>query len=241
MYSRGFIIFCFFPFLYGCSGNFKSAIESIRIANEISDESNLTPDLIENTPYSSAVITVNNLPSIFMVLAFAEKNTYNDDYKLTWVASDNGTLVTENGRIVSSNGVPGANLESIHTVRNKIPLIGKEMQWQAFYDWSPGYRYHFSAKVKSTDKGSETVSNEFFTQKTDHWTETVLFDDLGYQFENQYWVVHDNKNTKPRVVKSIQYLGPNMHKITMLITRSYLEPETEQEQQSPNDQVAMKQ
>jgi len=229
MLYRTSVFFIFLFFLSGCSNNFNSAIESVKLANEISSGVDITPQRIKNTPYASAIVTVNDAPPIFMVLAFAEKNTYNDYYQLTWAAADRGTLVTENGRIIRTTGISTANLESVRTSQKIIPFVGTQDQWKAIYDWSPGYRYNFSANITSTKIDTETLSSTLWSENTTHWSESVFFDGLDYQFENHYWVIQDHKHSRPRVVKSIQYLGPNMNRITMLITRLFIEPETKQQ------------
>ncbi|MEP0071157.1 MAG: YjbF family lipoprotein [Marinomonas sp.] len=217
------LFLCVF-FMSGCSSNFQTAIESAKLAIDQSKGVDITKEYIQATPYSSAVVMVNNASPILMILAFAEKNSYNNNYRLTWVSSDKGAIVTENGRIIHTSGLNSANLESLHSIENDLPWIGKEEQWSAVYDWSPGYRYNFSATVKAKYLGKETITTDIWESKADYWSEAVYFDGLNYRLTNKFWVVPNDHTSKPRVVKSIQYVGPNMDKIEMLIMKHFTEP-----------------
>lgn len=221
--SKCCLYLCVF-LISGCSSNFQTAIESAKLAIEQNKGVEITKEYVQSIPYSSVVVTVNDAPPILMILAFVEKNRYNNHYKLTWVASDKGTLVTENGRIIHTSGLNLANLESLHNTENDLPWVGKEEQWSAVYDWSPGYRYNFSASVTTRYLGKETIKTDIWESNTDYWSETVYFDGLGHHLTNKFWVVPSDHTSKPRVVKSIQYIGPNMDKIEMLIMKHFTEP-----------------
>lgn len=217
------LFLCIF-FISGCSSNFQTAIESAKLAFEHNKGTDITKEYIQALPYSSAIVTVNDAPPILMILAFAEKNHYNNHYRLTWVSSDKGAIVTENGRITHTSGLNSANLESLHNTENDLPWIGKEEQWSAVYDWSPGYRYNFSATVKTSYIGKEIITTDIWENDADYWSEAVYFNSLNYLLTNKFWVVPSDHTSKPRVVKSIQYVGPNMDKIEMLIMKHFTEP-----------------
>lgn len=224
------MLFRFLTFIFilvtlsGCGRNFKSAIESVQIIQELNKGLEISPELIQNTPYASTIVTINDLPPIFMVLAFAERNTYNNHYKLTWISSDNGSITTENGRILHTTGLLLANLESLISPQGALPFVGSQPTWQAIYDWSPGYRYNFSAEIRTTKLESETLSTAIWTNQTQHWAEEVWFEGLNADFTNHFWTAPSTNGGKPRIVKSIQYIGPNMDRVEMKIMKHFVEP-----------------
>ncbi|WOD06140.1 YjbF family lipoprotein [Marinomonas sp. GJ51-6] len=170
--------------MVGCTSNFQTAIESAKLAIEHNKGAKITKEHIETTPYSSAVVTVNNAPPILMILAFAEKNNYDGNYRLTWIASDKGTIVTENGRIIHTTGLNPSNLESLDGIEHDLPWVGQKEQWSAIYDWSPGYRYNFLATIETKFLGAQTITTDLWENKTNHWSESVYFEGFDHTFTN---------------------------------------------------------
>lgn len=220
---------CLFPIIFllslllsGCSNNFKSAMESVKAVIELNEDPPITAEQLLSTPYASILVKVNDGPSISLVLAYADKNTHNDFYTLTWVDSARNYIVTENGRIIQTSGLSDANLEKLTSKTNSIPLVGMQ-SWQATYDWSPGYRYNFVGNVSSDKLNTEAIETVLWTKVATHITETVHFDSLGSEFTNHFWVVATDSN-RPEIIKSIQYVGPAMDKLEVSMIRPYIEP-----------------
>ncbi|WP_428981188.1 YjbF family lipoprotein [Marinomonas rhodophyticola] len=70
----------------------------------------------------------------------------------------------------------------------------------------------------------DTVITERWQQNAEQIAETVTFNDLDAHFTNLFWLTPDAPTVRPFVVKSIQYLGPNMDKVEMLMVKPFIEP-----------------
>lgn len=211
-------------FLSGCTKNFKSALDSAQAAIELSKGTEITTEYIASLPYANSLVTINDAKPILLILAYADKNPINNAYQLTWVASDNGSIVTENGRIIHTAGFDVNNLESLASHGDRLYIPNKVNSWQAVYDWSPGYRFNFTASVSSSSLGMKTISTDLWTQEAKHIQEKVFFESLNSEFINEFWIAPQTKTTKAFVVKSIQYLGPKMDKVEMLMMKPFIEP-----------------
>ena len=222
MSLSSFRIYSFFVLIFalsGCSSNFKNIIDSTKALDYFDKAKDA--DYIASVPYASAQVTVNNSKTLLLILSDASKNEFTGMFRLTWLSADGDSIVTEGGRIVHTVGFTKDNLEELASVSGDY-VLGKVDTWQARYDWSPGYRYGFTANVNTKNLGSEVVSTDLWSQETDKFTETVMFDTLDAGFVNTYWRAPSTDEYDAFVVKSIQYLGPNMDKVEMLMVRPFV-------------------
>ena len=229
MFQRYFFFFILFftsLILSGCTKNFQSTLDSVKAARELSRAPLITTAYIDSLPFASSLVSINDGHQLLLILGNVNINPKNHSYRLTWFANDKGSITTENGRIVHTTGFDKNNLENMLS-SNILPSPQASIEWEAIYDWSPGYRYNFNAKVHSRLLGTETLTTERWTQSTNHIQETVKFTGLNSEFSNHYWVAPDTNNTKAFVVKSIQYLGPQMDKVEMLMIKPFIEPKPE--------------
>ena len=214
--------------LSGCSSNFKSFTDSFKAAAELSKGANVSPEYIASIPYASNLVTINDNKPIFMVLAFADQYDKSAPHQLTWLAKDSGSIVTQNGRIVQTNGFDSNNLAGLahSSISRNLPLPGDALDstLKVTYDWSPGYRYGFTATVETRLVGRETLVTDLWREDVEHFTETVTFDQLDAQFTNHFWRVPATDTLPAYIIKSIQYLGPNMDRVEMQAVRPFVEP-----------------
>ncbi len=215
--------FCFIALtlLSGCSQKMADVNASIEELYTSSQDVELTREAIQNVPYPSAYVSFNDERQIFVVLAFADENPATGIIQLKWISSDSALIITENGRIVKTVGLPQNNLVSINSKQLSQP-VSELSSWQASYDWMPDYRYHFTATVTPEKVGSEVIESSQWKLSTQHYQELIEFDGLDTQFTNQYWIAADGQ-----VMKSIQYTGPSMDKIEMLILKPYALPKSQ--------------
>lgn len=198
-------------------------MDSVQVARDISKGPNITSEYITSLPYASTLVRINDSPSILLILSFVNENPLSGDKQLTWLSADKGTIITENGRIIHTTGFITNNLETLFAKANSLALPNTSSSWQAIYDWSPGYRYNFSAQVNSKYIGMETLTTDLWTQSTKHIKENVIFTDLDSAFTNHFWIAPETKATKAFVVKSVQYLGPKMDRVEMLMIKPFIE------------------
>ena len=217
-------------FLAACSQKFQDSKATVQAAFK-DHTSVITLDYIQSLPYASTLVTINNRPPILMILAFADITPSTGQLRLTWLSEDEASIVTENGRIIQTSGFDKGNLVGLSPVHSNIlPMVGNAEDWQAIYDWSPGYRYQFDAQISQKSLGTEWVKSPLIENTlAEHMIESIVFNGLSNsQFENHFWLSQTTAGQAPQVIKSIQYLGPNMDKVEMLITKAFNPPALQQ-------------
>lgn len=221
-----FLLLCVVVLTTACSQKYQYIADTTRDAFLADQDVSISTDDIKALPYASAFVWVNDGRKIFMVLALVDTVPGSGVQQLKWLSADKGVLVTEHGRIVKTLGFDNDNLagfsyvdgESFATVLDDHLAFGQlnQFEQQAIYDWLPGYRYNFPARLSMQFMGDEVVSTELWSQRTKHIVEKVSFPTLRKaEFDNHYWV-----NDAGRVVKTIQHIGPGMDKVEIL----YIKP-----------------
>ncbi|CCO48244.1 conserved hypothetical protein [Vibrio nigripulchritudo SOn1] len=208
-----FAVFVFF--VSGCTQKMTDVGSSLAEAFTASDDVTLSSDEISVLPYASAYVRINDGRQVFMVLAFADFNLQTGNTKLKWVSADRSIIVTEKGRIVKTHGFDHDNLLQLSGsgLNSGVSIEG---HWNAVYDWSPDYRYQFEATVSTKFLTSETLKTSQWTLETKKIEEKVRFTALDLSFANLFWVANDGN-----VMKSIQYIGPDMNKFEMTILKTF--------------------
>ncbi|USD62242.1 YjbF family lipoprotein [Vibrio sp. SCSIO 43140] len=169
----------------------------------------MTAEQIKELPYASAYLRINDGAQIFVVLAFAEPNPATGKTQYKWMSSDRAMFIFEDGRLVKTIGLYDNNLQGItHTqITNS--------SWSVNYDWMPDYRYGYQGTLVRTEDTLEQVNTPIASYQTQNYTEQVRFDAIDATITNQYW--RDTKSN--RVVKSINYVGPDMAKVEFTVLK----------------------
>ena len=207
--------------LSGCSSQAKNVLDSARALFENNNAAN--SDYIASVPYASTLVFINDSQPMLFVLLRADRNPETQWYRLTWLSAEGDSIVTENGRIVHTTGFVVSNLEGFSSPQ--LPLdrdLTESSTWQATYDWSPGYRYGFTAQVMTNYVGKEALSTDLWQLEANTFVESVTFDALDAQFTNVFWFAPGTDKTLPYAVKSIQYLGPNMDRVELRVMKPFI-------------------
>lgn len=199
----------------GCSQKFRDVGATVEQSVWGEEDVVVANERLQTLPYASIYARINQGHQIHMVLAYADKLNSQSSHQLKWVAEDRSMIVTEGGRITKTLAMPMDNLAEL-TVAQYPFGSDTPSSWQATYDWQPGYRYGYNATVTRRLVGSETVDTPLKNFITAHYIETVYFQVLDRGFENHFWVDGDG-----RVVKTIQYIGPDMGSIELLLIRDF--------------------
>ncbi|WP_032554368.1 YjbF family lipoprotein [Vibrio splendidus] len=219
--------------LTACSQKAKDFNATFDAAFFGSSDVELSKEYIQTLPYSSIYAEVNDQGKIFMVLAYVGKNPQTGAEQLKWMSSDKAMIVTENGRIVQTLLLPYENLSGLafHPLNTfssanssspdsssvfDVSVNPGAKKWQAVYDWQPNYRFGYKANITRTYAGNETVETPLASIDTKKFQEKVNFPMLEQEMTNAYWV--DNKG---QVVKTIQYLGPDMTRLELTMLKPY--------------------
>lgn len=199
----------------GCSTKFSSINDSIKFATFGVDDVTLTKRQIEQIPYLSSYVTINDKAQIFMVLAFIDINPVSAEKQYKWLSSDRAMIITENGRIIKTVNMPTANLDNILPLKN-FPYLTNDNQWQAQYDWQPGYQFGQLATISTRQVATEYIESVLWQENTSVWQENVKFDKSGKKMSNTFWVDRNGN-----IIKSSQWLIPDALKIDMEILKPY--------------------
>ncbi|MEZ9361672.1 YjbF family lipoprotein [Vibrio cyclitrophicus] len=220
-------------FLAGCSQQFQDVNSTFDEAFFGSSDVELSKEYIQNLPYSSIYAEVNDQGKIFMVLAYVGENPQTGAEQLKWMSSDKAMIVTENGRIVQTLLLPYENLsglafQPLNTFSSgnnssagsssafDVSANPRAQKWQVVYDWQPNYRFGYKANITRTYAGNETVETPLASIDTKKFQEKIQFPMLEQDITNEYWV-----DSKGKVVKTIQYLGPDMTRLELTVLKHY--------------------
>ncbi|CDT94206.1 YjbF family lipoprotein [Vibrio coralliirubri] len=219
--------------LAGCSQQFQDVNSTFDEAFFGSSDVELSKEYIQTLPYSSIYAEVNDQGKIFMVLAYVGENPQTGAEQLKWMSSDKAMIVTENGRIVQTLLLPYENLlglafqplNTFSSANSSSPDSSSAFdvsanpgaqKWQAVYDWQPNYRFGYKANITRTYAGNETVETPLASIDTKKFQEKINFPMLEQEITNEYWV-----DSKGKVVKTIQYLGPDMTRLELTVLKHY--------------------
>ncbi|WP_286295400.1 YjbF family lipoprotein [Vibrio apostichopi] len=220
-------------FLAGCSQQFQDVNSTFDEAFFGSSDVELSKEYIQNLPYSSIYAEVNDQGKIFMVLAYVGENPQTGAEQLKWMSSDKAMIVTENGRIVQTlllpyenlSGLAFQSLDTFSSANSSSPGSSSAFdvsanpgaqKWQAVYDWQPNYRFGYKANITRTYAGNQTVETPLASIDTKKFQEKINFPMLEQEITNAYWV-----DSKGKVVKTIQYLGPDMTRLELTVLKHY--------------------
>ncbi|MEO9494322.1 MAG: YjbF family lipoprotein [Vibrio splendidus] len=220
-------------FLAGCSQQFQDVNSTFDEAFFGSSDVELSKEYIQSLPYSSIYAEVNDQGKIFMVLAYVGENPQTGAEQLKWMSSDKAMIVTENGRIVQTLLLPYENLsglafqplDAFSSANSSSPDSSfafdvsanpGAQKWQAVYDWQPNYRFGYKANITRTYAGNQTVETPLASLDTKKFKEKISFPMLEQEITNEYWV-----DSKGKVVKTIQYLGPDMTRLELTVLKHY--------------------
>lgn len=202
----------------GCTQKFNDVSATVEEAYSNYIDVELTSDEIKQVPYASAYLRIGTQKQVFVVLAFAEENKITGAQQLKWVSADKSMIVTENGRIVKTIGLQGNNLVALSGTYPKFNDVNTTHNYSLTYDWMPKYRYNYSATAQLSKSIASTVKTALYTSPTQIFEESIYFKALDSKITNKYWV-----DTSGNVLKTRQYLGPNMEPIEMTFLKRYAE------------------
>ncbi|WP_440878387.1 YjbF family lipoprotein [Vibrio natriegens] len=213
-WKRLLVILSVLSLMFGCTQKFNDVSATVQEAYGNYIDVELSQLEIEAVPYASAYLKIGNQKQIFVVLAFADQNPLTGKTQLKWVSSDKAMVVTENGHIVKTVNLQNNNIAGVY---GQIPAYTPtNTEYLISYDWEEQYRYGFPAHITRTYQGKDVVTTPISTTSADVYREFVEFPSLSETVENFYWV-----DDKGQVVKTLQYLGPNMLPIELTILKGY--------------------
>ncbi|MEQ9859664.1 YjbF family lipoprotein [Pectobacterium cacticida] len=201
--------------LTGCSQNVEQVGKIFKLALFGQDDTHVTAKQVADTPYASAYLKVGKAPQAFVVLAFAEHG------QLTWIGADKNRVSTQNGRLVKTQGF-GEDISYVANLQQDPLTLGllkpsTPMTWHSRVAWSQVFRGGYDTQSVFRARGKETVTILDAPRELLRFDEQVTVPALQTSYTNHYWL----DPATGHVVRSQQYMGPDMALVTFTILKPY--------------------
>ncbi|WP_297481069.1 YjbF family lipoprotein [uncultured Photobacterium sp.] len=217
--------------LSGCSQKITSVNDTIRLAVQGTADVHKSAYDIAQLPYASTYIRINNQSQLFMVLALAESasgdtitqaSPQTSPPQLKWLASDNGMLVTQSGRIIKTVNLSEGNLLATHSDAPDPLALGLHLattpkKWQRTIDWQPGYHSGYQLDSVFVFDHTEVLTINGKSVPILRFNENVSVKQLDKHYSNTFWV----EQQTGKVVKSLQYIAPSLPIVEMTILKPF--------------------
>ena len=173
-------------------------------------ENNLDLNYIKSIPYASMIVQIGNGPSGLMILESKTNNMY------TWVSADGVYLVTKEGRIIQSSGLPN-NLDLSINSFTDWEAVFKNKQLISYSSFDEPALYNLKIFSNFNILSSEEIDLQLRVLDLKLIEEKILAPSVGWEAINQYWM--DDNNF---VWKSNQKISPLLPSISYVITKKPL-------------------
>jgi len=204
IFFKNLFLICVVVLLSGCAGTYRTYAEMFELAFTPKTDAALPfSEFTANSP-DYLYIRLGDQPRAVMGLLFIEQAQFK------WTSANNVVLVTEQGRIVRSLGLPN---DLLHTSnRNADPIKVKRFdnsEWTRQLDWSAG---EFGYTVTSTFSEQTEETLTFFGQqiKAKKVIETLRYDNPSsyLRFDGLWQNVFWFDETSGKLLQSQQQLAP---------------------------------
>jgi len=196
----------------GCASSVMSRTLTTAVETSFGAASAFDPDYPDKLPYASMAVSIKNNRRALVVLAKAEQG------ELHWMSADRGVLVTRNGRLVRTVGLPenlvrtdflGADFFEEGGLPGNGPLARKRL-----IDIAPGNRFGMVVEATLTRGPRERITIHKRQYDTVRLDEKCVVPHLSWEFSNTYWV-----DGQGMVWRSVQHTAPGAPAIEMEVTK----------------------
>lgn len=215
----------------GCSQKIASVSDTVNVAVYGTADIHKSAQEVAALPYASTYVRIDDQSQLFMVLALAETatgatindaNATDTPAQLKWLASDNGMLITQSGRIIKTVNLSQGNLLGTHAktadpLSLGLHLASTPTTWQRTIDWQPGYHIGYQLDSEFVFQRPEVLTVNGKSVPVLRFNENVTVKQLDRHYSNTFWI---EQNTG-RVVKSLQYLAPSLPSVEMTILKPF--------------------
>ncbi len=165
-------------------------------------------DLIQQIPYASMLLKIGKGPEGLVILESIRSNEY------TWVSADGLYFVTENGRLIKTQGLIN-NLSYVEKGFSSLKdALNLGAPLNVYYSFTKPELRNLHLKLTYTEQGKEMIEIMGTSKELLLIHEAGESSLLGWKFINKYWV-DDNFI----VWKSIQTISPKLPKIETVLTK----------------------
>tara|TARA_A100001011_G_scaffold384518_1_gene457238 strand:+ start:216 stop:902 length:687 start_codon:yes stop_codon:yes gene_type:complete len=203
---------------YGCSliptnniaPGYPESYQAIKNAIFGFPDNEISPSLVNNIPYASMLLKIGKGPSGLLILE--SKST---DGRYTWLSADGVYIVTKEGRIVSTRGLPNNLINQIIPIEDFAELLeGNKKESKYYYSFDKPILRNLDLNIKYEKGKLEEVDILGQKRKLKIIYEVGRNDYLGWNFKNKYWIDEENF-----VWKSEQSISPKLPVLQIEITK----------------------
>lgn len=171
-------------------------------------EDNLTPDLINEIPYASAVLKIGRGPRGLIILESIESSRYN------WVSAD-GIIITTNqyGKIISTEGLIN-NLKYIESSYEDFRDLDLKAEYTSYYTYSLPTLNLLPINTAFNIYEEERVDLLRGSKNLTQIDEIIYSPILGWKSVNSYWIDEEGFGWKSK-----QYISPKLPPFYLEITK----------------------
>ena len=189
---------------------YKAAYKGISSYFFPKDNEFITPQVVNQIPYASALIKLGKGTSNLIILESINNDTYN------YVSSDSIYLSIKNGRIVSTSGLSNNLQEFIEpfSITNWNENNKDDYVYNVFYSYDQPELIRLKINASLKYIGKEEV--DLFTQKKllRRYEEKISNFYLRWNKKNIFWLDEEGY-----VWKSIQHISPKLPQFEIVITK----------------------
>ncbi|POP43020.1 hypothetical protein CHU32_17495 [Superficieibacter electus] len=197
--------------LQACSSTTKGLGDSLWNSLFGTPGVHLTDDDIQNMPYASQYVQLNNGPQLFVVLAFAENG------QQKWVTQDQATLVTQHGRIIKTL-LGGDNLLEVNNLAADPLATPNQIidgaTWTRTMGWTE-YKQVRYATARSVFRWQGTDNVVVGGESTAVRVLDEAIETDQARWHNRYWI-----DDEGHIRQSEQYLGADFFPVKTTLIKA---------------------
>ena len=199
--------------LQACTQTQRGLGDTLKLAFQGEDDIQLTNHQIENIPYASMYLSLNNERQIFVVLG------YNEAGQQKWITQDRAVIVMQDGRLVKTLGLTD-NLNEVSNLQQdplRQPLrLTTGASWTRTLSWTEQGQLRSATAVSHfTRLADEVLDLAGHHVACQVWQEDVQLNENGKSWSNTFWV--DASNGQIR--RAEQMLGADYFPVTTTILK----------------------
>lgn len=168
------------------SNSWKQLNQIVDYARSAGSDISIDRGTVMSIPFATMGFRYGNSPQAVMSLAQSQGG------RLFWVSSDGLSIVTENGRIVTTSGFPSDLTGGKTTTRDPLTLPHAK-GWADYslfriLDYKQDFGFSHTMECKLTDIGTEEITILGSTFTAQKFSEKCEVPTLKWSFENTHWL-----------------------------------------------------